>query len=138
MKIQEPKWSPYSAKNNQEAIESPKVGDYWSEMGCPYFVVVDTKEDLVTILCAFERDEVKNARVIGDKYWHFDLTKHSVVTKDWLEQRVTYRTIPGFCADVSRDSPQILKIVSDWRNTNMEYAPIKPIPKQNSVWFLGV
>lgn len=123
---------------NQEAVDHPQVGDYWHEMFCPYFLVVDVFGDDYTVLCAFPNDaDAKMARVMGKDSWQFDYTKHSVVTKAWIKKHVTYQSIPGFVADVVR-SEKMLAVVKEWREVNPKYVPVHaPIYKQHAEWWLG-
>jgi hypothetical protein len=139
MKISEPKWSPYSKELNQEALDHPQVGDYWHERFCPYFLIVDILGDKYTVLCGFPDDEVAQmARIIGEDNWQFDYSKHSVVTKEWIKDKVTYDTIPGFVADVVR-SDKMLSVVKEWREANPGYVPEHvPYFKQHEEWWLGV
>ena len=105
---------------NQEAIDQPKVGDFWLErVYCPYFLVVAVKGEDITILNCIARDGEPNARVQNkDGTWQFDYSKSMVVTKEWLQSKVSYNSIPGFCADVRRmDSDNLCStLVNEWRD----------------------
>jgi hypothetical protein len=138
MKIFEQKWSPYSKEANQEALDHPQVGDYWHEMFCPYFLIVDILGDKYTVLCAFPNDKVaQDARISGKDTWQFDYTKHSVVNKEWIKETVSYNNIPGFVADVVRND-KMLAVVAEWREANPSYVPVHvPFYKQHAEWWLG-
>lgn len=98
---------------NQAALDNPQVGDYWSEMFCPYFLIVNVEDDKYTVLSALGTD---NARVsIDNNYWGWDYSKAMVVDKNWIEKTVKYDTIDGFVADVSRDSKTLLGMVEEWK-----------------------
>jgi hypothetical protein len=139
MKIAEPKWSPYSDALNQEALDNPQPGDYWSERMCPYFLVVDVQGGLYTILCCFPNGNTQMARIIGKDSWQFDYTKHSVVTAEWIKKNVCYNTAPGFVADVVRGREKRMQMVAEWQEVNPNYVPsITPPPyKQYAEWWLG-
>ena len=109
-------------KMNQQALKAPKPGDYWHEMFCPYFVIVDVKGDRYTVLSclggphSFNRNEELNARIeIDDQHWGFDYSKSMVVDLEWIREAVTYQSIEGFVADVTNTQKSQL-IVSEWRN----------------------
>jgi hypothetical protein len=129
---------PYSKEFNQDAVDHPQVGDYWHEMFCPYFLIVDIFGDAYTILCAFPEDKVaKNARIMGKDTWQFDYTKHSIVNKSWIKETVSYNSIPGFVADVVRNE-KMLGVVAEWREANPSYVPVQaPVMKQHAEWWLG-
>ena len=146
MKISEPRWSPFSKDVNQVAVDEPQVGDYWSERFCPYFLIVDVTGDNYTVLIAFPKTQFDKSDIdwqcakmdAGDNKWCFDYTKHTVVTKEWLKQKVSYNSIPGFCADVIRYGNDS-RMVEEWREANPDYAPIHiPFFKQHEEWWLGV
>jgi hypothetical protein len=108
-------------RNNEEALANPNPGDYWNEMFCPYFVVVDVKDDDITVLSclggptSFNRKHELNARIsIDTGHWGFDYSKSMVVDRAWIEKAVRYDTIDGFVADVVR-SEKTKKIVEEWR-----------------------
>ena len=122
MKIAEPKWSPYSKELNQDGIDNPQVGDYWQERFCPYFFVVDVKGNDITVLsCIGGPDSLNrkydiNAKIDNkDGTWSLDYTKHMLVDRDWIRDLVTYKSIPGFCADVVRKGPDS-PIAVEWRS----------------------
>lgn len=138
MKIEEPSWSERAKELNQAAFDNPEVGDYWSEMFCPYFVIVDIQGDDYTILCAWEdrgNVHVKNAKVEVSDGWYFDVNKHSVVTKEWIQKKVTYESIPWFVADVTRN---FTRLVDDWKKEHPNYTPERHKVKYDDIWFLGV
>ncbi len=135
MKISEPKWSPYSKEANRRGVDDPQVGDYWHEMFCPYFLVVDVNGDRYTVLCALPNDDVAQmARIMGKDTWQFDYSKHSVVTKEWIKKKVSYNSIPGFVADLV-NSDKMQAVVKEWREANPNYASL---PGPHAEWWLGV
>ena len=108
---------------NQEALANPQPGDYWNEMFCPYFVVVEVvKDDQYRVLSclggptSFHRKDELNARVDNkDGTWSFDYSKSMLVDRAWIEKAVRYEYIDGFVADVWRSEKTEL-IVQEWRN----------------------
>lgn len=108
--------------DNEHALVNPQPGDYWNEMFCPYFVVVDVKGDEITVLSclggstSFNRKHEPNARIsIDTGHWGFDYSKSMVVDRAWIEKAVKYDSIDGFVADVVR-SEKTKKIVEEWRD----------------------
>lgn len=107
---------------NEYALANPRPGDYWNEMFCPYFVVVDVKGEAITVLSclggptSFNRKHELNARISVDTgHWGFDYSKSMVVDRAWIEKAVRYNTIDGFVADVGR-SEKTMHIVTEWRD----------------------
>jgi len=93
---------------NQEALDNPQVGDYWSErVFCPYFLVVKVDGDKITILNGFDR-------IIHKYTWEFDYSKHQVVDRQWMIDKVTYKSNTGFVAEVIRKE-KFLSIVEEWK-----------------------
>lgn len=93
---------------NQEAIDHPQVGDYWTErVFCPYFLVVKVDGFKITILDAFDR-------IIHKDTWEFDYSKHKVVDREWMKSKVTYQHSSGFVANVIRRE-RYLGIVDKWK-----------------------
>ena len=124
---------------NQEAFDNPQPGDYWHEMFCPYFVIVDRKDDKFTVLSclggpsSWNRKNEPNARVDnGDNTWRFDLSKSMVVDFAWIEKTVRYQRIDGFVADVVR-SEKTQKIVTEWRDWHQKNLRSQ-IDKLESEW----
>lgn len=106
---------------NYRALDNPQPGDYWNEMFCPYFVVVDVKGKNITVLSclggpnSYNRKDEPNAKVEVDSgHWAFDYSKSMVVDREWMEKAVKYGTIDGFVADVSR-SEKTIHIAEEWR-----------------------
>ena len=89
---------------NEQAMRHPQVGDYWQEMFCPYFLVVQVKDrDRFVVLSAMRREGEPYARIDnGDGTWSFDCSKSMTVDRQWIADRVQYGTISGFVADVVR------------------------------------
>jgi len=131
----------FSKELNQLAADHPQVGDYWSERMCPYFIVVDVQSDAYTILCCFPNDDTAQmARIRGKDSWQLDYSKHSVVSKKWIDKTVHYShsARPTFVADVNRDNEKMLRIVAEWREANPNYTPVHvPFFKQYAEWWLG-
>lgn len=104
---------------NQEALDNPQPGDYWNEMLCPYFLVVQVKGNDITVLSCLGghknyRPDEKNARIDnGDGTWSFDPDKYMVVDREWIRNTVKYKNHDGFVADVVR-SEKFQDIVNEW------------------------
>jgi hypothetical protein len=121
---------------NIAAIKIPAVGDYWHEMYCPYFVIVNIQDDKYTILCAVTIEGATNAIVRHRDYCEFDYSKHSVVSIEWIKDIVSYKNAPGFVADVRRGWRPSL--INEWQAANPNYVAEwakKPLYED---WFLGV
>ncbi len=106
---------------NQQALDNPRPGDYWQEMFCPYFIVVDVKGDEYTVLScmggpdSYNRKDEPNARISVDSgHWAFDYSKSMIVDRAWIERAVKYGTIDEFVADVI-NSDKTQSIVTEWR-----------------------
>ena len=107
---------------NKEALENPQPGDYWHEMFCPYFVIVNKEGDKFRVLSclggpkSFTRKEEINARIeVDNGHWGFDYAKSMLVDHDWIRRTVTYESIDGFVADVVQ-SEKSQRIAQEWRN----------------------
>jgi len=107
---------------NQEALDNPQIGDYWNEMFCPYFVIVNKEDDRFRVLSclggpnSFTRKHELNARLEVDSgHWGFDYSKSMLVDHNWIRQAVTYGSIDGFVADVVR-TEKTHRIAQEWRN----------------------
>lgn len=90
---------------NAAAIANPKPGDFWHEMFSPYFIVVDIRQDKITVL---------NTVIQGDDGYYFDYDKPIVVDRKWMSERVRYVSIGAFCADVYSNN-NTKEIVAEWR-----------------------
>ena len=107
--------------DNEYALANPQPGDYWNEMFCPYFVVVDVKGEAITVLSclggpdSYNRKDEPNAKIDMKDSWGFDYSKSMVVDRKWMEKAVRYDTINGFVADVGR-SEKTMRIVTEWRD----------------------
>ena len=121
---------------NQQAWDNPQVGDYWHEMFCPYFLIVDIQGDAYTVLCTINDPDTQNAKIDGVDSWEFDYSKYSVVTKDWIQRKVKYISIDGFVADVVRNKS--FGAVLEWREANPDYTPVVQKPINQDIWFRGV
>ena len=104
---------------NQQGLDNPMIGDYWQEMFCPYFLVVDVKNDDITVLSClggiYTRKHEPNARIDVNGGWTFDLSKSMVVNREWMSRAVKYESIEGFVADVG-NSEKTVKIAMEWRD----------------------
>jgi hypothetical protein len=87
----------YNHKEQQEknlkAYTDPLPGDYWNELFCPYFVVLEVQPDSM-IICDVKKE-------VDSSHWTWDLEKAEQVTMDYMK-RVKYQSIDGFVADVNR------------------------------------
>lgn len=106
---------------NQQALNCPRPGDYWQEMFCPYFVVVDVKgQDFTVLSClggpnSFTRKHEPCAKIeVDGAHWAFDYGKEMTVDRGWIERAVRYESIDGFAADVS-NTEKTRRIVQEWR-----------------------
>lgn len=104
---------------NKESLDNPRIGDYWQEMFCPYFLVVDVKNDDITVLSClggiYTRKHEPNAKIYLKDGWTFDLSKSMVVNREWMTRAVKYESIEGFVADVG-NSEKTVKIAMEWRD----------------------
>lgn len=107
---------------NQEALANPQPGDYWHERFSPYFVVVNREGDQFRVLSCmggpghYLRKEELNARIeIDSEHWGFDYSKSMLVDHEWIRRAVTYGSIEGFVADVSR-SQAAGQVALEWRD----------------------
>jgi len=107
---------------NQKALAFPQIGDYWHEMFCPYFVIVNKEGDKFRVLSclggpdSFTRKDELNARIEVDSgHWGFDYSKSMLVDHEWIRRTVTYESIDGFVADVVQ-SEKTDRIAQEWRN----------------------
>ena len=106
---------------NQKALVNPQPGDYWQEMFCPYFVIVNKEGDKYRVLSclggpkSFTRKDELNARIEIDRdHWAFDYSKSMLVDHEWIRRTVTYESIDGFVADVVQ-SEKTARMVQEWR-----------------------
>ena len=109
-------------KENWLALNNPQPGDYWHEMFCPYFMVVNVEGDKFRVLSCLggpnsvNRKYEVNARIDNsDGTWSFDVSKSMLVDKDWMHNTVRYSSIDGFVADVYQSEKNKI-IVQEWRN----------------------
>jgi hypothetical protein len=107
---------------NYESLDNPKIGDYWNEMFCPYFLVVDVKgKDITVLSClggpnSYNRKDEPNAKVEVDSgHWTFDPSKYMVVDREWMTKAVKYGSIDGFVADVW-NTEKTVKMAIEWRD----------------------
>ena len=106
---------------NQKALAFPQIGDYWHEMFCPYFVIVNKEGDQFRVLSclggpkSFTRKHELNAQIEVDSgHWGFDYSKSMLVDHEWIRRTVRYESIDGFVADVVQ-SEKTARIVQEWR-----------------------
>ena len=110
---------------NTDAVVTPKVGDYWHEMFCPYFIIVHIKDKKYTVLSClshpgrsdYRKDEPYARIDNNDGTWSFDYSKSMVVSQEWIVKAVTYQdsATSGCCASVV-NTPKTQEIVDEWRN----------------------
>lgn len=107
---------------NLDALMNPQPGDYWHEMFCPYFIIVNIEGEQYRVLSclggpnSFNRKNELNAKInVDNDNWAFDYSKSILVNHSWLEKTVTYGNVDGFVADVVR-SEKTQRIVQEWRN----------------------
>jgi hypothetical protein len=106
--------------DNQQALDNPRPGDYWHEMFCPYFIIVNQEGNQFRVLSCmggtYTRKDELNARIQIDRgHWGFDYSKSMLVDREWIRRAVTYGSIDGFVADVVR-SEKTAHIVTEWRD----------------------
>lgn len=106
---------------NHKALLNPQIGDYWQEMFCPYFIIVNIEDDKYRVLScmggpnSFTRKDEPNARKeVDGAHWCFDYGQSMLVDRAWIERAVRYGSIDGFVADVI-NSEKTQKIVQEWR-----------------------
>ena len=106
---------------NQKSLAFPQIGDYWHEMFCPYFVIVNKEGDKYRVLSclggpkSFTRKHELNARIEVDSgHWGFDYAKSMLVDHEWIRKTVTYESIDGFVADVV-NTEKTQRIAEEWR-----------------------
>lgn len=108
--------------NNQRALDDPRSGDYWNEMFCPYFVVVEVLKDnkFRVLSCmggpdSYNRKDEINARIDLEDGWGFDYSKDMIVDREWIIKAVKYDSIDGFVADVY-NTEKTQRIATEWRD----------------------
>ena len=106
---------------NQKSLAFPQIGDYWHEMFCPYFVIVNKEGDKYRVLSCmggthhYLRKHELNARIeIDGDHWGFDYSKSMLVDHEWIRRAVTYGSIDGFVADVV-NTEKTQRIAEEWR-----------------------
>jgi hypothetical protein len=94
---------------NQAALDTPQVGDYWHEMFSPYFIIVAIEGEQFTVLSAMgggrtsDRKYELNAKFSEEGGFCFDISKAMIVDKKWIAEAVLYnRSVSSFIADVVR------------------------------------
>lgn len=107
-------------KANRESLANPRPGDYWQEMFCPYFIVVQVKGPEITVLSclggpdSFTRKHEPCAKIdVDGAHWAFDYGKEMTVDRRWIERAVKYESIDGFVADVS-NTEKTQRIVEEY------------------------
>jgi len=107
--------------HNQKSLAFPQIGDYWHEMFCPYFVIVNKEGDKFRVLSclggpkSFTRKDELNAQIeVDNGHWGFDYSKSMLVDHEWIRQTVTYESIDGFVADVV-NTEKTQRIAEEWR-----------------------
>lgn len=108
-------------QSNEQALANPSFGDYWQEMFCPYFIVVNVSGPEITVLSclggpnSFTRKHEPCAKIdVDGNHWAFDYDKEMTVDRGWIERAVKYGSIDGFVADVS-NTEKTRTIAEEWR-----------------------
>ena len=124
--------------NNQQSLDNPRPGDYWHEMFCPYFLVVEVKGSVVRVLScmggpnSYNRKDELNAKIDTKDGWGFDYGKSMIVDREWMERAVKYDTIDSFVADVVR-SEKTIAVVDEWRDWKQKQI-LEQIEKLETEW----
>lgn len=124
---------------NEQALANPQVGDYWHEMFCPYFIIVNVEGDQYRVLSCMggpdsfnRKHEIYAKKDLGDQGWCFDYSKSMLVDRVWIEKAVRYESIEGFVADVVQ-SAKTETIVQEWRTWKQQELR-KQIQSLESEW----
>ena len=123
---------------NRSALETPRPGDYWHEMFCPYFLIVNVDKDEYTVLSclggpnSYSRKHELNAKVDDKDGWHFDYSKSMKVDRAWISKALTYSTNNQFVADVV-NSDRTQRVVAEWRDWTQKQIR-KQIDQLESDW----
>jgi hypothetical protein len=106
-------------KLNQEHFDNPTVGDYWQEMFCPYFIVLEIVDSSWFWIC----DERK---AVDSNHWTWDLENSKIVSKKYFD-RVKYDpTNNKFMADVIvRQNCPFSKSWNELKNNLPQYIKYK-------------
>ncbi len=107
-----------SDQKNNIAWANPLPGDYWNEMFCPYFVVLEVRDDTL-IVC----DKTKE---VDANHWTWDLEKAKEVHRDYMDC-VKYQSIIGYVADVYRSHDWA---VEAWKELGSPYVSLEIEMKQ--------
>lgn len=93
-------------ERNRSHYNLPAVGDYWHEMFCPYFIVLEVLSGTgYYVIC-------EDRKTVDSDHWTFDLSKAKWVDKSYFNM-VKYTTMDGFCADVVVN-PKYQVFVEEW------------------------
>jgi len=123
---------------NRSALIDPQPGDYWHEMFCPYFLVVEVKGSAIRVLScmggpnSYNRKDELNAKIDTKDGWGFDYSKSMIVDREWMERAVKYDTIDSFVADVVR-SEKTIAVADEWRDWKQKQIR-EQIKKLESEW----
>lgn len=99
-------------KRNQQHLDNPVAGDYWSERTCFYHVVLKALPDGGVIIA--ERDPIiKDGQAPN-------LSRPRTLTKAQHAELVRYKDIDGFVADVFTGNPTTLGWVEQWQRMNTQ------------------
>ena len=121
---------------NEKHFNYPEIGDYWHEMFCPYFIVLDIFQDKFWI-CDIRKEVDKD-------HWTWDLEKSKLVDKSYFN-RVKYDTVLsnnrslGFIADVivrGENNPFVEEFKKIKCNLNYDYIDpsIEELKSQRNYW----
>lgn len=105
---------------NRAHVEYPQPGDYWHEMFCPYFVILEVVDDHV-VICEKTKQHSDS--------WSFDLSECKVISRVELEKQVKYSTMDKFVADVV--PYRLSSLVQDFKERLFVDGDVKIIPKGN-------
>jgi hypothetical protein len=81
--------------DNEIAAKDPRPGDYWNEMFSPVCLVVRRTDDKVY---TYEKPYP-----VDKGHWTWDQTYIGEYTLEEFEQKLSYKSIPGYWCDVDRN-----------------------------------
>lgn len=99
---------------NYEAMLNPAPGDYWHEMFCPYFLVVQVQDNRITVLNCLPGLGPSARKNVDNEHWAFDVSTYMEVDRAWIARQVQYVSSSGFVADVVRGKEKQMTVVNAW------------------------
>jgi hypothetical protein len=109
----------FTLENNIRAFNKPKIGDCWTEMFCPYYLVLDVYDEVILVL---------PYQHCSDGYRKIDTEKYLIYSQLDVRTKVLYSSDyrkdvngeikpnePVFCADVLNTEKHV-KLANDLRN----------------------